>query len=308
MLRFFAVCFSLLMVVSLAYPWGSTGHRLINLKAPMHLPPTMADWRADSTLFQQHASDADNRKNSRDTSFWAEDTRHFIDIDWYPNYHQLPHSLDSMIALYGYSTVRDEGILPWAIVRELDSLTVWIRRGTSDSTAIQGMADLGHYVADAHQPLHCANNYDGQLTGNDGIHSRYESTMITAYRSQIVIRPDAIQYIADPLQYAFDIVYHSNGYVDSILAADNYAKAVSGWNGSGSVPAAYTNALWEKCGAFTIDQFQRATVALASLWYTAWVNAQPGPTVYDTITTIANGGDRLHQQVFHSFRNFPTLC
>jgi hypothetical protein len=77
------------------------------------------------------------------------------------------------------------------------------------------------------------------------------------------------------------------------MAADTYAKSVSGWNGSGSQPASYDTALWLKCGTFTKDQFQRATIDLASLWYTAWVNSQAPLAGFDTIIASAFGGGAI---------------
>jgi hypothetical protein len=185
----FLVALLTIGAVSTALSWGSTGHRIINQKAPMHLPLSMASWRADSAFFAAHASDADNRKNSNDTSFWAEAPRHFIDIDWYPNFHSLSHNLDSVIAQYGRSTVRTQGLVPWATVMELDSLTTQFRRGNI-AKAESTMADIGHYVGDAHQPLHCAKNFDGQLTGNNGVHSRYETSMINRFQTSLVINLD----------------------------------------------------------------------------------------------------------------------
>ncbi len=278
------ILLSCLWLSSQAFSWGSTGHKIINQKAPMHLPADMSVWKADSLLFASHASDADNRKISGDTSFWAESERHYIDIDYYPNFHSLPQSLDSMIMLFGRSTVWNQGTLPWVIQWEVDSLTAQFRR--NDTAIVRTMSDLGHYVADAHQPLHCTKNYDGQLTGNNGIHSRYESTMINAYQGSLIIQPDSVQYISSPLNYIFAFIDHSQSYVDSIMHADTYAKSVSGWSGSGSVPAAYTNALWQKVGDFTIDQFQRATVTLASLWYTAWVNSQTTMNIIAASATV----------------------
>ncbi len=280
------------LFVSVAYPWGSTGHRIINAKAIYNLPPGMSLQIADSTFISGHASDADYRKVSGDTSFWNEGQRHFIDIDWYPNFHSLPHSLDSVIALYGRNRVRDEGTNPWATMIFLDSLTEQLRRGDNASVE-QTMADLGHYVGDAHQPLHCTQNYDGAMTGNSGIHSRYESTMINNNQSAIIVHPDSIHYISRPLDFAFDYIYHSNSLVDSIMAADTYAKAVSGWSGSGTPPSSYYTALWQKCSGFTIDQFQRATVDLASLWYTAWMNAVGTPISYDTILAHITGSGTI---------------
>ncbi len=260
------------VAVTLAYAWGSTGHRIINLEAVIHLPPEMNSFKADSAFYAAHASDADNRKVSGDTSFYAEAPKHFIDIDDYPDFHSLPHDLDSVLALYGWERVKTNGLNPWATIWTFDSLTAQLARGDR-ATARYTASDLGHYVADAHQPLHCTRNYNGYLTGNDGIHSRYESTMINLYQAALTIQPDSVHYIGAPLDFVFAAIDHSNSLVDSILAADTYAKSTSGWNGSGSAPSAYYTALWAKTGALTQDQFQRATVDLACLWYTAWVNA-----------------------------------
>ncbi|MBA4311817.1 MAG: hypothetical protein C0417_04210 [Chlorobiaceae bacterium] len=263
----------LFLIQNFALSWGSTAHRFINLKAPMHLPETMADLKKDSLFYRAYASAPDYRKDYTDTSFFAEDKRHYIDIDVYPNFKTIPHNLDSMIALYGRSYVHETGTLPWAIILTLDSLRVQFIRHDyikAEST----MSDLGHYVADATQPLHCTENYDGDLTGNGGIHSRYESSMITTYQSLLTISQDSARYIYSPLDYSFELILQSQALVDSVLIADSYAKNISGWSGSGTVPAAYYAALWEKTERFTRERIQTATVAIASLWYSAWIDAQ----------------------------------
>ncbi len=295
-----ASVFITFLFVSLTYSWGSAGHKIINLKAVMHLPDSMASLKADSMFYYYHASDPDYRKDYSDTSFFCEHYRHYIDIDVYPNYHSLPHSLDSMFMLYSRNYVWSNGTLPWAIVLTLDSLTAQFRRGAT-AKAESTMSDLGHYVADAYQPLHCTENYDGDMTGNDGIHSRYESTLINNYQTSISITQDAVQYISSPLDFAFEYIYESNDLVDSIMEADTYAKDVSGWTG-GSFSSVYYQALWEKTQYFTKERFQHATVALASLWYTAWVNAHAtnsitasaygnGSIVPSGIVTILQGSD-----------------
>jgi hypothetical protein len=266
--RIISVLFILVIAITTdAYSWGGTGHRIINLKAPMHLPASMSSLKADSLFYASHASDADYRKNSTDTSFFAETLRHYIDIDIYPNFHNLPHSLDSVIMIYGRSYVRSQGTLPWTIKLVMDSLTAQLMRGNT-AKAESTMSDLGHYIADAHMPLHCTANY---WVG--GLHSRYETDMINMCQPYLIIQPDSAHYINSPLDYAFETIYHSNFLVDSVIQADTYAKSVSGWSGSGTPPTSYYSALWLKSQYFTKDQFQRGTVALASLWYTAWVNS-----------------------------------
>ena len=84
-----------LLAIAIAYAWGSTGHKIINRTAVRHLPAEMATLAADSAFYEAHASDADIRRVNSDTSFYAEARRHFIDIDEYPDFHHLPHNLDS---------------------------------------------------------------------------------------------------------------------------------------------------------------------------------------------------------------------
>jgi hypothetical protein len=271
--KFFAIAGTLVFVGVFfldALGWGSNTHRFINRVSVYHLPNSMVLFIQDSSFFATHAPDADNRKIAGDTSMYAESPRHYLDIDEYPDFHNLPRSFDTLVALYGWQRVKDNGTLPWATLWFQDSLVLQLRRGDWTHAYLTA-SDLGHYVGDAHQPLHATNNYDGGLTGNNGIHSRYESTMLssTYYLSQLRITPDSVQYVANKRDYIFDYIYHSNSLVDSILHADTYAKTLSG----GQYNATYYNALWARTGSMTLDQMQKGTKALASLWYSAWVDA-----------------------------------
>lgn len=269
--------------------WGSTGHKIINRSVAVELPPEMLGFIQRASMLADSASNADNRK-SRDPN---ESPKHFIDIDDYPEFasRSVPHSLDSLIQKYGSARVTTDGLLPWATVTTVDSLIAQMQRGDWNrvwSTA----ADLGHYVGDAHQPLHCAVNYDGQLTGNRGIHSRYESTMIDQFQPSISIHSGQVKYIDRPIDYVFEYIYLSNSYCDSIMKADTYAKQVSGWSGSGQEPASYYTAFWSKTGELTVGQMQDAADAFASLLYSGWVRA--GRPAIPTMTDVASvtGGDR----------------
>ena len=253
-----------------ALPWGYVGHRFINTKATYHLPGEMVLFIQDSAFFGQHASDADDRKSSDPT----EAMKHYIDIDDYPQYVNLPHAYDSVVALYGRSRVDNNGILPWATEWCYDSLVAQLSSGDWAGAVLRA-SDLGHYVGDGYQPLHVAVNYNGQLTGNYGIHSRYESTMLdpSQYGNELAIRPDSAHHIRNRLDSIFAYLLRSNSLVDSIMHADTDAKAISGWSGSGTAPATYYAALWGQVGAMTLQQMQRATLSLAGLWYSAWVDA-----------------------------------
>jgi hypothetical protein len=248
--------------------WGRDGHIFVNRKVVYHLPNQMMLFIQDSAFFGAHASDADNRRNDSDTSFFAEKWRHFMDIDDYPNFRYLTRSLDTLIMQFGWERVKQNGTSPWATIWNYDSLVAQLRRADWDRAKLTA-ADIGHYVGDAHQPLHNTRNYDGQFTNQRGIHARYESTMLSTFLSQLFIIPDSARYIHDRINFIFDYVLHTNSLVDTVLLADTYAKNLSG----GAYNATYYNALWERTRRITLDQMQRGTLDLASLWYSAWVDA-----------------------------------
>jgi len=196
-------CLVLALYVT-ASGWGGYTHQFINRSVVRHLPNQMMLFIQDSIFFAQHASDADNRRNSSDTSLYAEGPRHFMDIDDYPNFHNLPRSLDTLIMLYGWERVKQNGTNPWATVWNYDSLVAQLRRGDWTRAKLTA-SDIGHYVGDAHQPLHNTRNYDGQYTNQRGIHARYESVMLspTYFLSSLAIVPDSVRYVADRITFIF---------------------------------------------------------------------------------------------------------
>jgi hypothetical protein len=256
--------------------WGSVGHKIINTNITVCFPSsmnfTLSTW---NSFLIAHASDPDNRK-SGPGSDPTEYPRHFIDIDAYPEFvanGYINQSYDANVTLHGSSWVITQGTLPWAIVLWEDSLKRAFQQGNW-SLAMQLSADLGHYVGDGHQPLHCTQNYDGALTGQSGVHSRYETNLVKQYQTSIVYTNDKASYVPNVSNYAFDFIYLSNKYVDSVLNGDKVATAYAGTN-SGSV---YLAKYWELCGDQTILLMKTASKSTADLIYTAWVDAgSPDP-------------------------------
>lgn len=255
-------------ILILLVSWGSTGHRIINQHAPASFPYLLnfleTSW---TTILAEHASDADYRKEEDPT----ESPKHYIDIENYnefQNYGRIPMSYDSAVMLHGSYFVIDNGTLPWSTVIAFDTLKRCFQRRDFTKASLVA-ADLGHYVADGHQPMHITRNYDGQTTGNDGIHSRYETSMINRYDDQISFTEDSAFLIPDVASYVFTYIYENHRYVDSVLIADDHATQVAG-STSGTT---YYNDLWDQTSTFTVGLFNRASYALSSLIYTAWVNA-----------------------------------
>ncbi len=169
---------------------------------------------------------------------------------------------------HDYSFVMDNGTLPWATIATYDSLVACFERRDWERAKIFA-ADLGHYVADGHMPMHITINYDGKLTGNSGIHSLYETSMIGTYSGSLQYPGDTLEIVENVSDYVFSYIYQNYPYVDSVLLADTYARTVS----PVTTTAAYKAALWSKTGTFTIRLFSEASNKLAVLFYTAWVKA-----------------------------------
>jgi len=272
------LCVSLILI-----SWGGTGHRKINTNASLSFNVEMSSFLTWTSYLSDHASDADYRK-STDPS---EDPKHYLDIDNFPAFLST-----GKINQTSY-TIIDNGILPWATIAAFDSLKSCLKR--NDITkAKQFAADLGHYVADGHMPMHLTKNYNGQYTGNYGIHSRYESDMIGIYSSQINYSGESITPIIDVNQYIFDYIYLNYKYKDSVLLADNYAKTQTDYN----------LALWNKTKGFTTKLFKNGSHALAELMYTAWVQSQ---TTSDEQIPNIQFSEALEQNTPNPFTTYTSI-
>ena len=264
---------------STGWTWGAVGHHYIAQNYSQHLPAYIDGLRAYDAVVDLHVTDPDTRKGSTP----GESPKHFIDIDAYPEFLQgtLSHSRSVLEAEYGTTTVTDRGVLPWAVGDVMTTLTSQFQTHQW-SAAARTIADLCHYVGDAHQPLHCTQNYDGQMTGNSGIHSRYESTMMSSHIADLHTSPMSVAYYSNSVDEMFAVITSSWHDVRGLLAADNTAKAASG----GSYNTTYYTSLWNSTQAMTRSRIDSATVVTASFVYTAWVNAGrpavPGSTaVFD---------------------------
>ena len=246
--------------------WGWETHRYINEHAVDYLPAEMSFFQDHRSYLRQHAVDPDTDP--------LPGYYHYMDIDYYPAFFSgtLPHNWNTMIATYGLSTVEDNGIVPWVVEWWTDSLSTLMASGQWND-AWQVAAELGHYVADSHQPLHLTMNYNGQLTGNNGIHSRYETSMINPHLSQLPLPIGTGIYWTNVIDSVFLYIEDVYPYVDSIMIADDLAYAQDPSYGN-----TYYNILWYELEQLTTISIQKAILDLASIWRTAWINAgSPSP-------------------------------
>ncbi len=275
---------SIFAVSFLMISWGGSGHRIINKKSTESFPVSMSSLLFWADSLANHGSDADNRKSWDAT----ESMKHYIDIDNYSEFiatGRIPSTYDSVVAIHGLSFVENEGTLPWSTVNTYNSLKLAFQLHDWHQAMLYA-SDLGHYVGDGHMPLHITKNYNGQLTGQTGVHSRYESSMvgynITALSNYT---GDSVQLVSNVNQYVFKYIYNNYKYVDSLLLADSYAKNLAGNNNS----ATYYQALFNKSKNFTIQLFHNASHALAELIYSAWYEAG-SPQITSEISSNPESG------------------
>ena len=280
------------IIIFFSLGWGYIGHSIINYNTILTALPEMDFFEFWADSLAAHGSDADDRK-SIDPD---EGPKHYIDIDNYPEFiatGTIPQNFDSIVALHGYSFVIEQGILPWAILNTADSLQAAFENNNLHKAMLLA-ADLGHYIADAHMPLHITRNYNGQYTDQYGVHSRYESGLIQRVQDQIIYSGDSLLYIDNLPDYIFNMIYDNYLYVDSVLAADAAAKAFAGNTNS----TAYYNKFWELSKNFTIELFKKASYRLTCVIYTAWINGG------GSSTGISENNNSLLSD-FNLFQNYP---
>ena len=241
--------------------WGWGSHRFINDAAVNHLPESMFFFQDHRDYLSTHSIDPDT---DADPGYY-----HYIDIDYYPEFFigTLPYTWQGMIDLYGLATMEDQGLVPWVIEWWLADLTTLMEDGNWNDVWQVG-AELGHYVGDSHQALHLALNYNGQLSGNYGIHSRYETQMMNPRLDEIAFPDSTAHYWESPIDSIFSYIEEIFPLVDLIMAADDRAYLADPNHNN-----TYYSMMWDDLGDTTIWSLNRAAVDLASIWYTAWVNA-----------------------------------
>jgi len=127
---------------------------------------------------------------------------------------------------------------------------------------------LAFYVANAHDPLNTTQNYDGQLTEQDGLGTRFGSSLIDRFTNFFMFRREDAVKIDDPTAHAFQMALEANTWVDRVLWADWSSKS-----GLTDYTDEYFDRFYSQIGATAIQEINAAAHDAGSYWYTAWLNA-----------------------------------
>lgn len=262
--------------------WGFYAHKLIHEYAIYTLPTDIAlFFKFHRAELIERAVDADKRVYVHDD----EGPRHFIDIEDLidKDLESIPMRWVDAKEKYGEEKLKETGVVPWQIYRSYIQL-IEAFKSKDESKIIRTAADLGHYISDAHVPLHTTKNYNGQLSGQIGIHAFWESRLTEMYGSEYNLLVGKVEWIEKPLQRAWDIVKSSHILVDSVLnieksLSESYPKKEQKsyikrnnqviFNYSDIYAKAYHEAL----NGMVEQRMRNSVHQVASYWYSAWIEA-----------------------------------
>jgi hypothetical protein len=261
--------------------WGFFAHMQINQLAVYTLPQGLSRFYKNNIKYiSDHAVDPDKRRYS-DT---LEAPRHYLDVEVYEsNIDSIPFKWEDALTKYGRKKLQDSGTLPWQIQISYYKLVNAFKARDSIRILIYS-AYLGHYIGDAHVPLHTTENHNGQLSNQAGIHAFWESRLPELFSKNYNFLVGRANYIDNPLKAAWDIVKHSHSLVDSTLSLEqelkkstsalkrySYSKRKSQVlkQYSESYSKAYSRAL-----NHMVERQMRASIkAVGNFWYSAWIDA-----------------------------------
>ncbi|MEO9021636.1 MAG: zinc dependent phospholipase C family protein [Ginsengibacter sp.] len=275
------ICF--IGICTQCFCWGFYAHKKINYYAAFLLPPQMLlFYKPHIEFITEHAIDPDKRRYA----VAPEGPRHYIDIDHYGEYpySEVPRKWEDALDKLGEDTLMAYGIVPWHVQVMLGRLTKAFKE-KNFSSILKNSTELGHYIADAHVPLHATENHNGQFTNQKGIHGFWESRVPELLADkEFDFFIGKAQYIQDPGTFIWDRVLESALAADSVL---KFEKKLSAQLPSDKKYAfeernhllikqyssAYTRAYNKILNGMVERRMRQSIFAIASFWYTAWVNA-----------------------------------
>ncbi|MFT4094828.1 MAG: zinc dependent phospholipase C family protein [Niabella sp.] len=273
----------LLVLVLFISGWGFLVHRTVAQLAIYELPKPMQRFffaNKDSVVYGAPRPDV------RRLSDPSEGSKHYLDMEYFGDsaVYRIPHDFDAAIARYSLDTLNKYGTLPFVVMQYLQKLTDAFRSQNADSILFYA-EDLSHYIGDAHVPLHTSINYDGQMTGQHGVHDLWETTVpeVDITNFDLSSRHKAT-YLDDPQSTIWKILEHTHSLVPGLFEKEKEVSAH--FNDStkyrwevrwGKNRRFYAPAFAKEYSAALKPSINNQLIAsanyIADFWYTAWVNA-----------------------------------
>src|SRR5690554_613145 len=282
MKKLFVILLIMLIAMESLHAWGFYAHRRINRLAVFSLPLEMIGFFKENIHFvTENAVNPDRRRYAVE----GEAEKHYIDADVYGDsaIYTLPRYWDQAVEMYGKDTLHAYGIAPWNIYSvQLQLTEAFVRK---DARAILRLAaDLGHYIGDINVPLHTTINYNGQFTGQHGIHAFWESRVPELLSDQYDFFVGRASYVENTQLAAWDAAILAHIALDSVFRVEReltqifkndkkYSFVERGNQSIKTYSAEFTRAYERQLDGQVERQMRRSIKMTADFWYTAWVNA-----------------------------------
>jgi hypothetical protein len=270
-------------LISSGFHWGFFAHKHINRLAVFILPPEMTSFYKENI---DYITEAAVNPDKRRMAMADEGPRHYIDADHYGDsdsvWTALPKYWKAAVEKYSEDTLTAHGILPWHVQTMCHRLRdAFLMKDPSRILRIS--AELGHYVADAHVPLHTTQNYNGQFTGQEGIHGLWESRLPELFAGEYNFFVGKADYISDVQGQVWRAIATANHQVDSVLTLEKrvtakmedrkYAFEERGKQLMRVYTREFSEAYHDLLAGMVERQMRASIKMTGDLWYTAWIDA-----------------------------------
>lgn len=287
-----------------ALGWGFCAHKQINKQAVFTLPPALFTFYKQHLHFiTENAVNPDNRRYVVE----GEAPRHYIDLECYKDNtsQEVPQHWEQALVAYPEEVLMQHGILPWHIDRVRQQLTAAFRK--QDVPRILRLsADIGHYIADAHVPLHTSENYNGQLTGQEGIHGLWETRLPELFIESYDFFVGQAAYISHPQTKVWEAITTAHQAVDSALRLEKklatefstiqkYSFEQRGSTLQKVYSFAYAKAYHTTLVGQVERQMRAAIKMVGDFWLTCWMDA--GQPNLDTLLEIPLSEEQLQEKL-----------
>jgi hypothetical protein len=274
--------FAVLLLIALTCSsWGFFAHMRINRLAVFTLPKGISRfYKSNIKYLADHSVDPDKRRYA-DT---AEATRHYLDVELYEaSIDSIPERWNDAVKKYGLKKLNESGTLPWQIQKTYYKLVEAFKENDSARILIHS-AYLGHYIADAHVPLHTTQNHNGQLTNQLGIHAFWESRLPELFAGKYNYVTGKAIYIENPLKKAWEIIKDTHQKVDTVLlfeaklnkdfpVLEKYSFSRRNQQLGRQYSPAYSGAYHKMMNNMVERQMRRSIFYTGCYWYSAWIDA-----------------------------------
>lgn len=262
--------------------WGFAAHQKITHMAIYLLPKEMFGfYKANLQALQDQCIKPDQRRHLVPN----EAPKHYIDFEAYGDSAtwKMPVQWDSAVALYSEDTLLRYGMVPYTVLANQALLTEAFK--TKDWEKVRYYsAELSHYVADAGVPLHTTLNYDGQLTGQKGIHSLWETKLTVMFMEGYNFALPEAAFVYRPSEAIWKHVRQAHNHLPMVLELERTVTQKLGEHRkytveerNGQAQKTYSEKFCKQyhqaMEGMVETQMQACVSLVASLWFTAWVNA-----------------------------------